>query len=155
MLRHTLCLENVPHLTCYNLDVHDPITIIFGRSVNEKVRSDDALFTHITYLVLQHLTCERGKPEDSALVHCACNTVQLLERFRRHFSGTVPPTTAPSWTHWLQDLKSHTAAYESWVKKIEEIKQRLVEFWHLTEKCNFCVVPFCQVVQKHKLVEVA
>jgi len=26
------------------------------------------------------LLCERGNPEDSALVHCACNTVQLLQR---------------------------------------------------------------------------
>jgi len=39
--------------------------------------------------------------EDNALVHCACNTVQL------------------------------------------------------SEKCDFCVFPFCQVVQKHKLFEVA
>jgi len=26
---------------------------------------------------------------------------------------------------------------------------------HLSEKCNFYVSPFCQVVQKHKLFEVA
>ena len=40
--------------------------------------------------------------------------------------------------------------YESWVKKTEEIKQRLVEFWQctdLSEKCDFRVSPFCQVVQ--------
>ena len=29
--------KNVPPLTCYNLDTHDPITIIFGRSVTKKV----------------------------------------------------------------------------------------------------------------------
>jgi len=49
--------------------------------------------------------------------------------------------------------------YELWVKKTEEIKQRLVEFWQCTntasEKCNFFVFPFCQVMQKHKLLEVA
>jgi len=33
----TLCLKNVPPLTCYNLNIHDPITIIFGRSVTKKV----------------------------------------------------------------------------------------------------------------------
>ena len=27
----TTCLKNVPSLTCYNLDVHDPIAIIFWR----------------------------------------------------------------------------------------------------------------------------
>jgi len=42
------------------------------------------------------------------------------------------PPTARRWTHWLQDLGCHTAAYESWVKKIEEIKQQLVEF----RQCN-------------------
>jgi len=29
--------KNVSPLICYNLDVHDPITVIFGRSVTEKV----------------------------------------------------------------------------------------------------------------------
>ena len=31
--------KNVPPSTCYNLDIHDPITIIFGRSITEKVRN--------------------------------------------------------------------------------------------------------------------
>jgi len=65
------------------------------------------------------------------------------------------PPTVPSWTHWLQDLGSHTAAYESWVKKIEEIKQ-LVEFRQCTNtafqgKMQLLCSPFYQVVQKHKL----
>ena len=52
---HTSCLKNVPPLTCYNLDIHGLITIIFGRSFTEKIinKSDDALFSHLTYLVLQ------------------------------------------------------------------------------------------------------
>jgi len=29
--------QNVPPLTCYNFDIHDPITIIFGTTVTEKV----------------------------------------------------------------------------------------------------------------------
>jgi len=29
--------RNVPHLTCYNLDEHNPITIIFGTNVTENV----------------------------------------------------------------------------------------------------------------------
>jgi len=43
--------------------------------------------------------------EDSALVnmHCACNTVQLLQRSRLPFSWTMSKT-APSSAHWLQDL---------------------------------------------------
>jgi len=35
--------KNVPHLTCYSLDIHDPITIIFGRSVTKKVRNQTML----------------------------------------------------------------------------------------------------------------
>ena len=31
--------KNVLILTCCNLDIHDPITIIFGRSITEKVRN--------------------------------------------------------------------------------------------------------------------
>jgi len=31
--------KNVPHLTCYNLDIHNPITIIFGGSVTTIVRN--------------------------------------------------------------------------------------------------------------------
>ena len=34
--------KNVPPTTCYNLDIHNLITIIFGRSVTEKVRNNDA-----------------------------------------------------------------------------------------------------------------
>jgi len=56
--------------------------------------------------------------EDSALVHmhCARKTVQLLRRSRLPFSWTMPPT-GPSWTHWLQDFGSHTAA---WVWVVRE-----------------------------------
>jgi len=35
--------KNVPPLTCYNLDIHDPIRIIFGRSVTKKVRNQTML----------------------------------------------------------------------------------------------------------------
>jgi len=31
-------LKNIRPLTCYNLDMHDPITTIFDKSVTDKVR---------------------------------------------------------------------------------------------------------------------
>jgi len=47
--------KNDPPLTCYNLEIHDPITIIFWpKCYWESQKSDDALFSHLTYLVLQH-----------------------------------------------------------------------------------------------------
>jgi len=36
--------KSVPRLTCYNLDIHDPIPIIFGRSVTKKVRNQMLCF---------------------------------------------------------------------------------------------------------------
>jgi len=35
--------KNVPPLTCYSPDIHDPITIILGKSVTEKVRNQKML----------------------------------------------------------------------------------------------------------------
>jgi len=35
--------KTVPPLACYNLDIHDPITIIFGRNVTEKLRNQVVL----------------------------------------------------------------------------------------------------------------
>ena len=36
---NTPCLKNVPTLTYYSLDIHDPIVISFDRSVAEEVRN--------------------------------------------------------------------------------------------------------------------
>jgi len=41
--KYTLSQKNVQPLTCYNHDTHDPITIISGRSVTEKVRNQTML----------------------------------------------------------------------------------------------------------------
>jgi len=43
-LTTTLCLKNVPPLTCYNLDTHGSITIMFGIIYTEKVSSQMALY---------------------------------------------------------------------------------------------------------------
>ena len=53
------------------------------------------------------LPCEIGNPENSALVHCACNTVQLLQRYRLPFHLNHAPNSPYSWTPWLQDVMSH------------------------------------------------
>jgi len=79
--------KNVLHLTCYNFDMHDTITIIFGRRVIKKVRRCFVFPSHLSSA--SALPCERGNPEHSALVHFACNTVQLLQRFRLPFSWTM------------------------------------------------------------------
>ena len=50
--------------------------MIFGTSVTEKVRNN-ALFSRLTYLVLLHYL---AKEESQKTMHCAYNTVQLLQR---------------------------------------------------------------------------
>ena len=71
--------NNVTPLTCYNHDTHDTITIIFSRSVTEIIRC----FAFPPHLCnASALPCKIGNPEDSALVHCACNTDQFLQRSR-------------------------------------------------------------------------
>jgi len=40
----TLCLKNVPPLTCYNLYIHNSITTIFGKNIAEKVGNQNILY---------------------------------------------------------------------------------------------------------------
>jgi len=40
----TLCLRNVPRLTCYNLDTDYSIMIVFGTNVTEKVGNQNVLY---------------------------------------------------------------------------------------------------------------
>jgi len=111
-------------------------------------------YTNIRYDTIR---LSSASTEDSALVHCARNTVQLLQRYRVPFSWTMPPIVPIG---ERIDYKTYEVIQqrecESWVKKIEEIKQ-LVEFKQCTkysisgENVNFRVSPFYQVVQKHKL----
>jgi len=51
---YTVSQKNAPPLTCYNLDVHNPITTIFGRSVTKKVRNQTLHCFEFTYLEVLH-----------------------------------------------------------------------------------------------------
>jgi len=46
----TPCLKSVPPLTCYNLDIHGLLTMIFGTTVTKKVGNQNVghtLFSHV------------------------------------------------------------------------------------------------------------
>ena len=82
--KYTTFQKSVPSLTCYNLDIHDPITTIFGNCHRESKRSDDALFSHLTYLVLLHYLAKE-ETNDTAhwcTVHATqsncCNALNFL-----------------------------------------------------------------------------
>jgi len=59
---YTLCLKNVPPLTCYNLDIHNLITILFGISVTEKVRNQMMLCFPPSPIYCFSITLQKGKP---------------------------------------------------------------------------------------------
>jgi len=98
--------KNVPPLTFYNLGTHNPIAIIFGRSVTRKIRNHTMLCFPTS-----------GNPEDSVLELCACNTVQLLQRSRLPFFWTMPhksPKLTALVTRFRKSHSSVSVSCELW-----------------------------------------
>jgi len=115
--------------------------VIFSRSVAEKVRNQMMFCFPTLSIYCFSITSRKRKhrrQRTRATQSNCCSVLYFL------FSWTTPHATTPSWMHSIQDLGSHTAAwvYESWVKKIEEIKQRLVEFWQCTDTAFELKTPF-------------
>jgi len=162
------CVSKTSHLwlaIILILDTHDPIAIIFGTSVTEKVRNQTCFVFPPHLSSASALPCEVGNPKDSTLVHCAGNTVSPTSAvhstlFILSHAPNSPELNALITRFW----ESYTAAWV-WVVSEKDWKtKQLVEFMQCTnnalirdlnEKCNFRVSLFCQVVQKHKLFEVA
>ena len=77
----------------------------------ESKESDYTLFSHLTYLVLQHYTLQKRKPRrqrTGALCVQRSPTAAALSTF---FPLNHDPKSPKTWTRWLQDLGSHTAAW--------------------------------------------
>jgi len=94
-------------------------------------------------------------------VYCFCITLRNRKP-RRHRTGAMcvrrSPTAAAlstsfllnhaanspySWTHWLQDLGSHTAVWV-WVVNQKDWRNQAAGntlIQHSREKCNFCIFP--------------
>ena len=64
--------KNVPHLTCYNLDMHGLITIIFGTSVTEEVGNQNMLYFPTSPNLCFCTTWENRKPKK-----CICNNPKV------------------------------------------------------------------------------
>ena len=94
--------KKVSPSTFRNLDIHEPIKTIFGTSVTEKVRNHMMLFPpHLSSA--SALPCKIGNPEDSAVVHCACNTV--------HSRLPISPGSAEAQVIWGGIVKCLLNAY--------------------------------------------
>ena len=142
--QYTLCLKKRP--------TFDLLKLWHTRSHNDNYwqkcywgskKSDNALFSHLTYLVLQHYL---AKVEAKKTAHwCTMCATQYNCCSAVNFLSPEPcPPTASSWTHWLQDLGSHTTAWV-WAmsqKRFKEINSDWLNSGNalqpLSEKCNFC-----------------
>jgi len=147
--------KNVPPLTCYNLDIHSPIAIIFGRGVTEKVRNETMLCFFTSPVYCFSITLGRRKPIRQRIGALCVQQSPTTATLSTSFLLNHAPT-APSWTHWLQDLESHTAAW-LWVVSQKDWRNQAVTCWILAMhqysewKTQFSCFPFFQVVQKHML----
>jgi len=150
--QYTVSQKNVPPSTCYNLDLRDTITIIFGRTVTEKIRSHTMLCFSTSHMSsASALPCKIGSPEDSALVHCACNTVQQLQRsqlpfFLNNASANRQGHYSEAWV-WVVSQKDWRNQAAGWIQAMHQ--------YFIWGKCNFRLSPLYQVVQKQKLFDVA
>jgi len=141
--------KNVPPLTCYNLHIHYAIAIIFWQKCYSY-----ALFSHLTYRA-SALPCKRGNPEDSALVLCACNTVQLLQCSRLPFCWTMPhksPKLNALVTRFRESNSIVSMSRES--KRLKKSSSNWWEFWQCTNAVSekmqslcFPVLPGCAEAQ--------
>jgi len=145
--RHTPCLKKVPPLTCYNLHIHDPIKIIFGWSVTQKVWNNTMFCFPTSSIYRFCITLWNRKPKRQHTDALCMQHSPTAAAPPTSLSPKPCPNSSYSRTHWLQDLGSYTAA-RVWVvnKKIEEIKQ-LVEFMQCTStafegKCIFAFPSF-------------
>jgi len=61
--RHFVSKKNIPPVTCYNLDTHGSIAVIFGTDVTEKVGNQNVLYfpPHLTNA--SALPGETGNPK--------------------------------------------------------------------------------------------
>jgi len=55
--------KNVPHLTCYNVNIHGSIAIIFGTNVAEKVGNQNVLYFPPRLTSDSALPGKTGNPE--------------------------------------------------------------------------------------------
>jgi len=89
--KYTLCLKNVPPLTCYNLYTHCPITTtLIGANVTKKVGNPNVLYfpTYLTSALA--LPRETGNPQIASF--------HLNVFFTKNTQNTLKISTGYSWT---------------------------------------------------------
>jgi len=72
----------------------------------ESKKSDDALFSHLTYIMLQYYLAKEETQKGTAQWFIVRATVQPLQCSRLHFSWAMPPNMSQNWlkkssSNWL------------------------------------------------------
>jgi len=149
----TLCLKKRP--TFDLLYFWHPITIIVGRGVTEKVRNQLVCFVFPPHLSsASALSRERGNSEDSA--HwCIVRATQPNRCSTFNFLSPEPCPQQPRGECIVYKIQGAIQQRETWVWVVsqKDWRNQAATGWILaiqSEKCNFRVSQFCQVVQKHK-----
>ena len=122
------CVSKTSHLWLAIILTHTiRLRQFLAKCYRESKKSEYALFSHLTYLVLQHYL---AKEETQKTAHrCFVRATQSNCCSAVDFLSPEPCPKAPSWTYWLQNLGYSSAS--------------MVELWQCTntasEKCNFRV----------------
>ena len=91
---YTVSQENVPLLTCYNLDIHGLITIIFGTSVTEKVGNQNAPYFRTSPNLCLCTTWGKRKPENCVFsLKCCTLFTKNTNTLKHHLVTAEPPFT--------------------------------------------------------------
>jgi len=87
--------KNVPPLTCYRLDIHGSITIIFGTSGTEKVDNQNVLYFPTSPNLCFCTTWGNRKPEycTFSLKCCILFTKNTRNTLKYHLVTAEPPFT--------------------------------------------------------------
>jgi len=100
---YTMSQENVPLVTCYNLDVHSSIMIIFGTSVTEKVANQNVLYFPTSSNLCFCTTWRNRKPKKCifSLKSCMLFAKNTWNTLKYHLVTAEPPFTVKmiKWVH--------------------------------------------------------
>jgi len=135
LVHYTLCLRKRPPLTCYNIDINDPITINFGRSVTEKVTNQTVVCFPTSPIWWFCTTFRNRKPRNCIflfnIVSCFAN------KYKTHSNYFL------------------VAAEPTFIPKVMDCMHQTIKTYLEREHASCCLLPTCSAFTKSVTVSVA
>ena len=135
--------KNVPH---YNLDIHNPIAIIFGRSVTEKVRNQTMPCFPTLPIWCFSITLQKRKPRrqrtGALCMQHSPTAAGLSTSFLLNHASQQPRAERID-TRFRESCSSVNMIRESTRLKISgsSLNSHNALIQHMSEKCNIFVFP--------------